>query len=725
MRPSVLLKVAASISLSLATAAQDPVAEEDAKPAQAPRQEPAAQDLGETLVTARKWEEPIQDVPQSMSSLSGAELQDAGIRTLRDATLLVPNYNLTEFSARRASFPFVRGIGSGQGEPAVSTYVDGVPQLTTGSANLPLIGLERVEFLRGPQSTLYGRNALGGVMHLISERPTDTPRFGAFAGFGNYDLAELGFSYSGPLGGDDLRGDFQAFQSWRDGYTTNDFTGNRVDSRDAFFGRAQLHLRPSESSELRFGVHGEHARDGAYALGFLTSFPGQPGLRERPYHINQDFEGVTERDVVAPSVAFEQFGKSVDFVSITAFTDWDLLETSDFDFSPIDGVRRQTEESQSYLYQELRLSSAREAPLELSDSMDLRWLLGVSGFVADSDRDEANEFRPGGAGIFFPPEAVGTDARSGSFDDAAGAVFGQATVIVDQRLELGLGLRYDYESKDADLRRTFESGGFTFLDESRSEEESFDAVLPRFSAGYHLDEETLVYGLAAKGFKAGGFNLAAPEGSISFGEETSWTYEAGFKRSFLENRIRLAAAIFFIDWSDMQLSLFDAIVGGYVTNAGESTSRGFEVELAGEVADGLDLFGGLGFTDTEFDEFVDPYGQDAAGNSLPFAPEETWSVGAQYHRAMAQDARWFLRAEYVGVGTFYYDAANREDESYQLVNLRGGIGKSGWTVELWARNLLEEEYVPVAFQPNPADPTLFVGENGAPRTYGFTLRAAF
>lgn len=672
-------------------------------------QEPSADEPRETVVTARKWEETLEEVPFSITVVSGETLSKAGMGTVRDASIFVPNLNMVEFTSRRLSFPFMRGIGSGQGEPAVTTYVDGVPQLTAGSTNLPLIDLQRIEFLRGPQSTLYGRNTLGGVINVISADPAAKPTFDVGQTIGNHGLSESRFGYSGPIGGSGAGLTVSLLDSRRHGYTENEFTGHNVDDRDAFFGRAQVYLYPSERSQVRVGVYGERSRDGSFALGFLDD------LRDDSHKIDQNFEGVSNRDIIAPSVTYEFFGDSVDFTSISAYQDWDVKETTDFDFMPIDAVRRRSDESQHYLYQEVRFSSSAD-----QDS-DVKWLVGLSGFTSDSDRSAKNEFlQP-----FFPPGMDGIDKNTGDFDDDAASVFGQLSVEVAQGLEVTGGLRYDYEWKDADLRHTFETGGFTVLDDKTHEDDDFDELVPMASVSYELTDNTRIYGLAAKGFKAGGFNLSAPSGGFKFDSETNWTYELGTKSSFFDGRLSVRAALFYIDWDDMQLSLFDPQAGGYIDNVGKSTSKGLELELGVELTEGFDVFGSLGLVDTEFDEFTDPFGVDVEDNDLPFAPEETWALGAQYSREITEGASAFIRAEYAGVGKFYYDAGNLEGEKYQLVNLRGGVQKGNFSANLWVRNLFDEEYIPIAFQPNPGDSSVFVGESGAPRTYGFTLRLSF
>ena len=239
--------------------------------------------LAELTGQIEQIEEAIEDVPASVSVLTSDDITKSGMRSISDAVGRVPNLHFTEFSARRLSFPYVRGIGSGLGEPSVATYVDGVPQLSVGSTNLPLLGMERIEFLRGPQGTLYGRNAMGGVINIVGRQPGEQAVSSAGALFGNHALQEYSYSYAGPMG-KDAGLVFDGMFSSRDGYTTNDLTGNTVDDREAFTGRVQMSLAPSDSSSLRIGVSGQMADDGGFGLYDLAS------LRSNPHHIENDFD---------------------------------------------------------------------------------------------------------------------------------------------------------------------------------------------------------------------------------------------------------------------------------------------------------------------------------------------------------------------------------------------------------------------------------------------------
>ena len=253
----------------------------------------------------------------------------------------------------------------------------------------------------------------------------------------------------------------------------------------------------------------------------------------------------------------------------------------------------------------------------------------------------------------------------------------------------------------------------------------FDRILPRLSLAYRCSDDIKTYVSAVRGFKAGGFNLTAPGGSESFGTESSWTYELGVKSQWLDNKITANAALFFVDWDDMQLSQFDATAGGYVTNAGKSTSQGIELELAGQVCSDWTVFGTAGYLDTEFDQYTDQFGQDVTGRNLPFAPNYTFGAGSQYTHTFGKNVEGFARIDWFHVGEFFYDAGNLGTERYTLTNLRCGWSRHNVRVEGFVSNLFDEEYISLAFQANPGDPTQFVGQNGAPRTYGLSFSVTF
>ena len=234
-------------------------------------------------MTAQKEPADVQRLPVSVTAVPADVIEAAGITMVSEAAVLSPNTRVAELSARQVSNPFVRGIGSSPANPGITTFIDGVPQLNSSSSSIELLDVEQIEFVRGPQSSLFGRNALGGVVSVASARPSLGKWNGQLAvPFGSAGAREVRASASGPVTGK-LAVGLSYGHGERDGFTVNDVTGHLLDSRSADFGKAQLLWVPSPAWEARAIVYGERARDGDYALNDLGE------LRSRPFHAAQRF----------------------------------------------------------------------------------------------------------------------------------------------------------------------------------------------------------------------------------------------------------------------------------------------------------------------------------------------------------------------------------------------------------------------------------------------------
>src|SRR4051794_10500248 len=284
--------------------------------------------LPTVTVTAQKEPADPQSLPVSLTAVPLDPLWNGGWQTIGDASIYAPNVFFSDFSARKLTNPRFRGIGSSPANPAVTTYIDGVPQLNTNSASIELLDVSQVEFVRGPQSALFGRNTLGGVINVSSTRPSLTKwSGGAVVPFGNYSAVDVRANASGPVGSKAAVG-FAFGHAQRDGFTTNDLTGHDIDFRDANFGKAQLLLTPGANWEARVIYTGERARDGDYALSDLA------GLRSNPLHSSRDFEGHTDRDIHAGTFLARHAGQSMTFSSTTGLVHWKTLDATDLDYSP-------------------------------------------------------------------------------------------------------------------------------------------------------------------------------------------------------------------------------------------------------------------------------------------------------------------------------------------------------------------------------------------------------
>ena len=676
-------------------------------------------ELPTVVVTAEKQPEEATEVPVSVTTVQRDTIERADVRYVIDAARFAPNVFMHEFTARKLSNPRFRGIGSSPNNPAVTTYLDGVPQLNANSSSIELVDVEQVEFVRGPQSALFGRNAVGGVINVTSRAPSLAGWTGSMiAPFGNFNSRDVRGSVSGPLVTDTLAIGIAAGYSARDGYTQNDLTGNALDDRSAGFAKVQLRWTPNDAWDARFIFTGERARDGDYALHDLEA------LRANAFHASRNIEGFTNRDIVAPTFVLTRRGSRVNMTSTTGIVRWKTQDVTDLDYTGIPLISRDNTEQDIQFTQEVRFSSSPGAPVSLSDAVVMSWQAGGLFFTQQYDQDAVNNFSPFVLSPFVP-FPVSQRSPLSSLDDVGVGAYGQGTWTVQDRIDLAAGARVDWESKDADIRSSFTPAiappGVVTVSED------FVHVSPQFSATYHATDAATVYGTVGEGYKAGGFNAASPAGLESYSEESSWNYEGGVKTMWLERRLSLTAAVFHIRWDSLQLNLPDLLVPGqfYIANAGRATSSGVELELASRPHPSLDLYGTFGYTRARFGDDSISSGLPVGGNLLPNSPEYTVSFGAEYARPVGE-SELYVRGDVTAYGSYAFDDLNlASQDAYALTNLRTGFRGGRMLVELWIRNAFDTLYVPNAFQYAGLAPSGFIAEPGAPRTFGVRLGVSF
>jgi iron complex outermembrane recepter protein len=670
------------------------------------------------VVVAQKEPADMQRLPLSVTAVPETVLRAERISTLGEASLYAPNTFFSEFQPRKLSFPRFRGISSGPGNPAITTYVDGVPMIHTNASNVELLDVEQVEFVRGGQSALFGRNALGGIMNVTSARPSLSRWTGRLSvPFGNFGAVDARGTVSGPLGGK-AAVSVSAGRSVRDGFTINDVTGHDLDPRRTTFAKAQLLFVPASRWETRFIVGGERSRDGDYALMDLGS------LRRDPFHARRDFEGRTDRDLRSGTFLVRREGARLTFSATTGVVDWSATDVTDLDYSPFPAATRTNDEEATQVTQEIRLASSVSAPLRLSGSASLRWQAGMFLFSQGYEQNAVNTYSPFVVSQLIPSPVVHTSPAA-TLDDRGVGIFGQATLTLRERFDVALGARLDRERKEAELDSFYVPAiappGTVVADRS------FSNVAPQISAAWRLTPARMLYASAGTGYKSGGFNPASPAGAESFGEEQTWQIESGIKTTWVGGRVRANAAFFYIDWDDLQLNLPNPLVPAqfYVANVGGARSTGVELEASARASSSVELFGALGYTSGRFADGSISSGVDVSDNRLPSTPDVTATLGARVQRAIARYTV-FGSGDVQVVGTYQYDDLNTaSQEAYALTNLRAGVQRGPLSVEGWIRNAFDTRYIPVVFPFGQGAPSGFVGEMGRPRTFGVSLGLGF
>lgn len=708
-------------------------------------------ELETITVTAEKREENIQDVPVSVTALSGIQIEDTGVETIEELTAYIPNMIIHQFGPRGVHMlPFIRGIGAtNRGEPALAFFVDGVSYLDGSAFNTgDLFDIERVEVLRGPQGTLYGRNALGGVVNIITKKPTNDFYSWSRFSLGDYSSWKISAGLNAPIIKDQLFLNISGFYSKRDGYTENDLSGESVDTRQGYSGRVKLRWLPTDALDVTLALNHNDASDGSYATGPLSE------VRENPYHVHHDYKGdaYSDADQTQENLSIVYEAPWFTVTSITGLMQTSLDSQGDMDSTPNDYFLAHYLNEDDQFTQEFRFSSNE------NQDKPYKWLVGV--YLSDYTRERKSDdnYRPD----FYNLAAAGALTAMGlqidshtihniNLDNQSAAIFGQATYTFFDKLDITAGLRYAYEDKSADTTMTQSSdisgwgasmlpvyladpvagpmlapyvysGPVADIDDNQD----YTELLPKFSMAYHLDEQVMAYASVSKGFRSGGFNADmlgfSSSSDFKYGPEYSWNYEMGVKSSLLNGKLIANAGVFYIDYKDQQVFQFSGAHQLITQNAGETTSKGFEVELNAKPVQGLELTANYSYTDAEFDVFSVP-DMDYAGNKIPYVPQYDYLLAAQYRHPLSASTTLFGRIEVHGVGSFFWDHANTtEQEAYQTFNARIGAEFKHFDIYLWGKNLFEEEYEDMAFE----YPYLgWFGQSGDPRTIGITLTGRF
>ncbi|MEH2348659.1 MAG: TonB-dependent receptor [Nostoc sp.] len=663
-------------------------------------QKPNEPDI-ELVVTAQKRPENAQDVPISVTVIPRQEIEDAQINSFGGIANQTPNFNFSSTSSGGTEFNTysLRGLNNQNfltAQDSVAFYIDDVPIDYNGFLDLALLDLERVEVLRGPQSTLYGRNSSGGVVNIISRQATPEPETRISASYGRYNSRELQFSLNDALVDDKLSLRIAGAYRGQDGFIRNLATGNEIGERSRLAARAQLLWTPSPDWTVSFNSYNSFTDDGNPTYNKLNP--------SDPFEVNLQTEGYSKLDTNTQALKIGYNGEGFRATSITArrFTRQEnVVPGSTGAIQIIDGI------DSTLLTQELRFQSPETAER-------FQWLLG--GYY------ESRNFNVGDAQTDFP--GFGRFRRTGDDYRQTYAVFGQVDYKLIEPLTVFAGLRS--ESSDASSDSTYESVN---ADETltplrpafNNEKVSNNALIPRFGLKYQLNPNLMGYVTIAEGYRPGGLNYRAnSEAELRFGEEKTWSYEVGLKSSWLNNRLIANLSVFHNDVNNYQVLQYDQSgFFGSVKNV-DLKATGVEFELTAKPAKGFDLIASFGYVDSEYKNYFNSdTGLDLSNNQVPLAPQFTYNLTAQYR----SPGGLFARAELRGYGITYFDDNNQiKQEPYALVNARIGYEAKKYGIYLYVNNLFDTRYITSGYSFPVPDGTAGFGD---PVTYGVQIKVNF
>ncbi len=700
--------------------------------------------LEEVLVTANKREESIIKVNTSVTSLSSKKIEDTRTWGLSGLTALVPNYNYQELGVSFQQIQSIRGIQVFSENPAVSTYIDDVNNIDILANGFAFTDIERIEILRGPQGTLYGRNAMGGVVNIITKKPTNQTNGFAETSFGNLGLQRYSTGIKTPIIKDKLYFGLNGLYQTQDGFLKNDITGTSatdtnlngksVGGEKNLYGNMFLKWLVSNRFQLTLNLKGQ--QDKSNNSGFMVSQFSDTYAFANPDVINLSRIQNHERNILNTSLVAKYNADKFTITSISA------LQTISFGFKDLDfpgiyhsyydGKIGELLPPQKVWSQELRINSHSDSKFQ--------YTAGVYAFTQkgyEPTTNTAYELSDAEAAAFGLPSGTYLINRNRS-NNSGLAGFGEMSYQLTNKLKATVGLRYDYEKREATFNGFGDAmlfnGVVTEINPNITSNGNYSAISPKFSVNYSVNELSNIYATYTRGFRAGGINASSlPEGvRQTFDPEYSNNYEIGYKSYLLNKKLSIGASAFLIQWKDLQFYNLVAPFTYARENVGNAQSAGIEIEVSALPAKGLQLDGSFGFNPTEYKGFdlkrVN-FGTGVetttaiGGNKLSNAPTHTLFLGAQYEYSINTKLKAIIRGEIRNLGKQYTDIQNQiEQPSYTLLNSRIGLTYDKYSLFIWGQNLNNERYLAYG---NPDSSFGRQSRMAQPRTFGLTLSAKF
>lgn len=685
--------------------------------------------LDEAVVTAQKMESDPHDVPASLSVISSRAIEQQYIWNVMDVTAVVPNLNMANPGDGR-NVASLRGITTTSYNQAVATYVDGVNQFGLDTYIPYLLDVERIEVLRGPQGTLYGRNAMAGVINIVTKRPTNQTTGLAEINLGNRGQQRYVLGLRTPIVKDKLFFGASLLYNGLDGFYTNDFDSSDYDRQQAVFGNYYLKylLNTQWAMTLNF-KHVSNRNDGSFAL-----IMGLEDAFENPFHLNQNAKTTMVDESRNVSLSINHFGNTISFSSQTAFqSNYRYYRTPiDADFMPLDAMSVVNNYGRDWnnvkvFTQEFKLSSAP------SKDSPFNWTVGTFLFHQDAPTKQGTHFGTDAPLLGDDYPANATSILTNSAVNQGAAVFGQLGYRFENGWELQAGLRYDYEHANLDARGEFQpdGGDLMVLQPDTATSADFHALSPSLSAKYAFHDRSQVYASYTRGFRAGGISQLSSDPSEAllqpFDPEYSDNVEVGSKNMLLNRQLEVNVAAFYTRVHDAQvptLVLPDAIT--VTQNTGRMESMGLELEATARVIRNFSLWGNAAFTHARYLD-LNTAGEEGnvqlKGNRPVFTPEWTGFLGAHYTLPIGTSQRQQFQLGVYGkfIGQQYFTVENTLGQgAYSLLNANIGYSFQGYELMVWGQNLANKRYADYAYNFGFAAVHL-----GRPATYGVTLRKHF
>lgn len=682
------------------------------------------------MVTAQRREQNLQDVPIAISAFTNEAIEKNMFEDISDYITQTPNASFISNGARSRREISIRGVtnflGSDGSSSTTGFYLDGF-SIAGSTINPPIMDIERIEILRGPQATYFGRNALGGGINVTSNKPVDYLFGSIMLDYSRFNTFDMEGVLNVPIVADKLAARFNVKHTESDGNIENIHPLGGGNDSEYKYGKASFRYTPTDNLTVDLigmwasehvgmregvpsGVFGTFAGDVLYpglfpdrnGDGITDPFVDTVGFypqNRNKTNFNNPQDVGTESEMAVARVDYE-FSDLL-LTSISGYINSDLFLDGDIDGGSLDFFNEVVNVGSRSISQEFRLQN-------LGDSA---WQWNVGVLLA---RDEGTLFSRtlvGAERIFGLPEGFVISRDDNTNEGDVWAVFGQVDYDLTDRLNVSIGGRYSEEKKRSDIH----SGTGTAFEQTISVEHTFTDFSPRLAATWQAHDELTFYGTVSKGFKSGGVQIAPNPEKEAFEPETLWNYEVGFKAALLDERLRLYGALFYMEWEDLQVDFQENLIdedGNFVLfhgvdNAESATSKGAELTATALVSEDLLFNLSVGYLDAKFDRFVafiDSENHVLDGRTIPNSPKWTAAASADYGFNISDFLDGFARVEWTyrddivpTTSAMIQSGFPWEVPSYDFVNLRVGVEHENYSVVAYAENLFDSVYYTNAY----------------------------
>ena len=666
--------------------------------------------LDEITIKSPKFNRNIFEIPVAASMLPERLIENNKVENLTDISAFVPNFFMPDYGSKLTSPVYIRGVGNRINTPSVGLYVDDVPYFEKSAFNFDFYDIERVEVLRGPQGTLYGRNAMGGLINIITNNPGNKRISKVSVDYGNYNQIRTGISHNQPFG-EKFSVLASLHQTHNDGFYENMFNQSRVDKLNSYSGRVKMQFAPSEMLKTMLNVQYEDSKQGGYPYAVFND------ETMKADDINYDMESIYNRKMFSAGLNLQYSGKKADIRLVSSLQALNDLQGIDQDF---------TEESLFYVDQDQKLDMfAQEINIQSKENSTYDWMFGAFGFSQMLDKSVTVEYGDDGLSKYHLPYSEYYYTKWYDNSNSGIAIFHQSTLKFGG-FSVTAGIRADYEKATLGyIYDTFKNGNQNNVESFNSELDFFE-ILPKIAFKYSISEYFTPYATIAKGYNSGGFNSTFEEDEHrTFDPERSWNYEAGIKAKWLQQRVYANLAFFYIDWSNQQIyQTVPTGTGSMLTNAGKSESKGLEFEIKVLPAKNLEMWLASGYNEAKFIDYVKSENEDYSGNYLPYVPKFSFNIGTNY--MVEVNKNWLEKIRfnitYNGFGKHYWKETNEAyQDFYGLLNHRISFEKGNVTFAFWGKNILNAEYNSFYFQALGNS----YAQIGKPASLGVNLKVAF